>query len=129
MNYVELIAALALLQMIFFTIMTGKARVKSGLKAPAVTGDENFERMYRVQVNTLEVIIAFLPALFLAANHWSGELVSGLGVVYLIGRLIYWRAYVSNPAKRGLGFILSILPTLILIILAIIGSVSEIITT
>ncbi|MGB0496655.1 MAG: MAPEG family protein [Kangiellaceae bacterium] len=127
MEYVQLIAALAILQFFFFAAMVGKARVKFGIKAPAITGDEGFERMYRVQMNTLEVLVMFLPALFLAGIYWSGLLVSALGGIYIIGRFLYWRAYVTEPSSRGLGFILSIIPSLILIILAIVGAISSLI--
>lgn len=123
MVYVELVAALAVLQFIFFTIMTGKARVDAGIEAPAMTGHEGFERMYRVQMNTLEVLVAFLPALLLASNYWSSMWVATLGGIYIVGRFIYWRSYIADPASRGLGFMLSMLPTLILIILAIVGAI------
>jgi glutathione S-transferase len=121
MQYVEIVAVLAVLQFIFFSVKTGRIREKSGVTAPAVTGHEDFERMYRVQMNTLELLISFFPVLFLSAKYWSPYLVSGLGAVYLIGRLIYWRAYVNDPSKRGLGFALSILPTLLLALLAFAG--------
>ncbi len=121
MQYVELVAVLAVLQFFFFGMMTGRARAKSGLKAPAMVGDEGFERMYRVQMNTLEVLVIFLPVLFIAAKYWPTVLVAGLGLVYLIGRFIYWRAYVSDPSKRGLGFALSILPSILLALLALVG--------
>jgi uncharacterized MAPEG superfamily protein len=125
MQYVELVAILAVLQFFFFGAMTGKARNDSGLKAPAVTGHEGFERMYRVQMNTLEILVAFLPALFIASNYWDSLLVSGLGCVYIIGRFLYWRAYVTTPAKRVIGFMLSMLPTFLLIILSIVGIVAS----
>lgn len=121
MHYVELVAILAVFQFVGFAVLTGRARAKAGIKAPAVTGDEGFERMYRVQMNTLEVLVAFLPALFLAAKYWSPSIVASLGAVYLIGRLVYWRAYVAHPSRRGLGFLLSMLPTLILAIAALVG--------
>jgi glutathione S-transferase len=121
MQYVELVALLAVLQFFFFGMMTGRARAKSGLKAPAMTGDEGFERIYRVQMNTLEVLVLFLPSLLIAAKYWPTLLVAGLGVVYLIGRFIYWRAYVGNPSTRPLGFILSILPSITLAGLALVG--------
>jgi hypothetical protein len=126
MHYVELVAILAVLQFISFTALTGRARGQSGLKAPAVTGPEGFERMYRVQMNTLELLIAFLPALLLAARYWSPEFVAGVGVIYLVGRFAYWRAYVQAPAKRGLGFVLSMVPTFTLAVLALIGVVMSI---
>lgn len=129
MEYINLVGALAVLQFFFFGFMTGAARRKSGLKAPAVTGHPDFERMYRVQMNTLETIVAFLPALFIAAQYWSPVIVSVVGLVYIIGRFIYWRAYVASPEKRGLGFMLSMLPTLVLIILSIVGAIMQIAST
>lgn len=122
MPLVELIAIFAVIQFFFFGFMTGQARRVSGLKAPAVTGDEGFERMYRVQMNTLEMLVMFLPALLIAGKYWTPVLVAILGLIYVVGRFIYWRAYVASPAKRGLGFMLSMLPTLLLILLALLGA-------
>jgi glutathione S-transferase len=127
MQYVELVAVLAVLQYVAFGTLAGKARAQSGLKAPAMTGHDGFERMYRVQMNTLETLVAFLPGLFLAAQYWPAYLVAGLGVVYLIGRVIYWRAYVRDPSKRALGFMLSMMPTLGLCVLALVGIVMAIV--
>jgi len=121
MKYVELVAIIAVLQFLSFGALTGRARRQSGLTAPAITGHEGFERMYRVQMNTLELLIAFLPSLFLAAMYWPAYLVAGLGVVYVIGRFTYWRAYVSEPSTRGVGFMMSMLPTVFLAILALLG--------
>jgi uncharacterized MAPEG superfamily protein len=121
MPLVELVAALAILQFLFFGAMTGRARGLSGLKAPAVTGHEGFERMYRVQMNTLELLIAYFPALFLAAKYWPPSLVAGVGSVYLVGRMIYWRAYIQDPSKRAPGFALSMFPTIGLTVLALVG--------
>ena len=127
MEIVELVGILAVLQFLFFGALTGKARDKSSIKAPAVTGDEHFERMYRVQMNTLEILIAFLPALFIAAKYWPPIVVACIGLVYLVGRILFWRAYVTEPSKRGLGFMLSFLPTLLLVLIAIIGIVLQLI--
>ncbi len=128
MHYVELVAILAVIQFIAFGALTGRARARAGLKAPAVTGDEGFERLYRVQMNTLEVLVVFLPALFLAARYWSPVFVAATGAVYLVGRLLYWRAYVADPARRGPGFALSMLPTLVLAIAALVGILRAIAT-
>ncbi len=125
MQYVELVAILAVAQYLTFGVLAGQARRTSGLKAPAVIGHPGFERMYRVQMNTLETLVAFLPALYIAAQYWPAYIVAGLGVVYLIGRLLYWRAYVSNPAKRALGFMLSMFPTIALCVLAMVGIVMK----
>jgi len=127
MQYIELIVIIALIQFFFFAVMTGKAREKYGVKAPAISGHEGFERMYRVQMNTLEMLVIFIPAIFIASSYWSVSLVSSLGLVYLIGRFIYWRAYVTDPKKRGLGFMLSMLPALILIILSVVGIIMSLV--
>jgi glutathione S-transferase len=126
MQYIDLVAVIAVLQFFLFGALTGQARRASGLKAPAITGDESFERMYRVQMNTLETLIAFLPALFLASKYWSSALIAGIGAIYVLGRHLYWRAYVSDPTKRGTGFMLSMIPTSFLIILALVGIVMTI---
>lgn len=128
MHYINLIAVLAVLQFFFFSLMTGMARQKSGLEAPAMTGDEGFERMNRVQMNTLELLIIFLPALFICGQYWSSILVAGIGLVYIVGRFIYWRAYTKDPSTRTLGFFLSIMPSLVLAILALIGIVISLFT-
>jgi hypothetical protein len=62
MPYIELVAILAVVQYLAFVALTGQARRESGLKAPTMTGHEGFERMHRVQMNTLETLVAFLPA-------------------------------------------------------------------
>lgn len=126
MPYIELVATLAILQFIIFGMLTGKARVVAGLKAPAVTGDEGFERMYRVQMNTLEQLVGFLPALFIASHYWASEYIAGIGCVYLVGRVFYWLGYVSAPEKRMIGFLLSFFPTVVLILLSLIGVISAI---
>lgn len=126
MGYIDLVGTLAVLQFLFFGFMTGAARRKSGLKAPAVTGSPEFERMYRVQTNTLETIVVFLPSLFIAGKYWSPIMVSLIGVIYIVGRFVYWRAYIKKPSTRELGFMLSVLPILVLIVLSIIGSILHI---
>ena len=83
MYYIKLIALLAVSQYLFFGAMTGKARKASGLIASAIGGSAEFERMYRVQMNTLEMIIALLPALFLAGQHQNPVWVAVIGSVYL----------------------------------------------
>ena len=123
MNYVHIVALLAILQFIYFGILVGQARGKYSIKAPAMTGNEHFERAVRVQMNTLEQLVCFVPALLMAAVYWPQAYVAALGVVYLVGRAIYQRAYAADPAKRGLGFGLTILPTLLLILAGVVGAV------
>lgn len=122
MASVEIVLALALLQFIGMAMMVGVARGKYGVNAPAVSGNEFFERHYRVQMNTLELLVVLVPALLVAAKYWPPAWIAGLGAVYLIGRLIYWRAYVAAPASRGLGFALSFFPVLALVVVALVGA-------
>jgi len=121
MMWIDLVAVLALLQLIFFGILVGGARTKYGVKAPATAGHPQFERLYRVQMNTLELLVALLPALYLASRYWSPSMVAIGGAVYLLGRMIYWRAYTKDPASRSLGFGLSIFPILAMLLATLVG--------
>lgn len=121
MAYVHLIATLAVLQYLLFVVLVGRARMRYGVKAPAVTGNASFERAYRVQMNTLEQLIAFLPVLLLAGVYWPGHWVALIGLVWIVGRFLYRYQYVTNPASRGPGFILTLLPTVVLLALTLWG--------
>jgi uncharacterized MAPEG superfamily protein len=123
MNYVHIVALLAIIQFIYFGMLVGKARGKYGIKAPAMSGNEQFERVVRVQMNTLEQLVCFVPALLMAAVYWPQVYVAATGLVYLVGRMIYQKAYTADPAKRGLGFGLSFLPTTLLIVAGLVGAV------
>ncbi len=123
MPLVDIVALLALLQFFVFAGLVGRARGKYGVQAPAVTGHEMFERAYRVQMNTLELLVLFLPALYIAAQYWPASYVAGCGAVFLVGRVLYQQAYMSEPGKRGPGFLLSIAPCLALIGAGLVGAV------
>ena len=122
MNYVHIIALLAIIQFIVFGMLVGQARGKYGIKAPAMTGNEYFERAVRVQMNTLEQLVCFVPALLIAAVYWPQVYVAATGVVYLVGRALYRQAYVADPARRGLGFLLTFLPTTLLALAGLVGA-------
>ncbi|TAK99311.1 MAG: MAPEG family protein [Aquabacterium sp.] len=122
MAWIEIVTVIALLQYIVFGALVGRARGKYGVSAPAVTGHEMFERYYRVQMNTLELLAVFLPALWLAARHWSPAVMAAIGMVFVVGRTVYLRSYTTDPASRSLGFGLSIGPTVILLIAGLIGA-------
>ena len=123
MPYVDIVTALALLQYVVFGFKVGRARGRYGVQAPAVTGNEVFERHFRVQQNTLEQMIVFLPGLYLFSHYWSPVVAALLGVVYLIGREIYAMTYVKDPAKRSVGFGLTFLPSVVLVVGGLIGAV------
>jgi glutathione S-transferase len=118
----ELIIVMALLQYLFFGMLVSRARTRYGVKAPAITGDPIFERHLRVQMNTLELLVIFLPALWIASAYIGPLWIAALGAVYLAGRLFYLWGYVRAAEKRALGFGLSALPILILLAIDLIGS-------
>jgi uncharacterized MAPEG superfamily protein len=87
-----------------------------------MAGHEQFDRIFRVHMNTLEQLICFLPALFIASAYWPGMYVAAAGAVYLIGRLVYWRAYLADPARRSAGFALTVMPTIALLVAGLLGA-------
>ncbi len=99
MHFVALVGLLALLQYMVFAMLVGRARGKYGVKAPAITGHEVFERYFRVQQNTLELLVVFLPALWLFALYVSATWAALLGAAYLVGRVVYLRGYVADPVE------------------------------
>jgi glutathione S-transferase len=123
MNYVHIVAVLAIIQFFYFGIMVGRARTQFGIKAPATHGHEMFDRAFRVHMNTLEQLIAFLPALLIASVYWPNAVIAGVGSVYLLGRFLFGRTYIVDPAKRGPGFLLTVLPTFILLIASVVGAI------
>ena len=123
MHAVHLVVALAIVQFIFFAMLVARARTVYRIPAPATSGHEQFERLYRVQMNTLEQLVAFLPALLLAAQYWPPLLMAAIGAVYLVGRMLYWRSYVRDPASRAIGFGLTILPTFALLLAVVVEAV------
>ena len=120
-HWVNLVTLLAVLEFFAFGFLVGRARAKYGVKAPATSGHEIFDRYFRVQYNTLELMIMFVPALWIAATYWNPLWMAGTGAVYLIGRGVYLRGYVADPATRSIGFGLSIVPIAVLLLAALAG--------
>jgi glutathione S-transferase len=121
MNLVAIVVLLALLEFVAFGVLVGRARVLYGVKAPATSGNEVFERHFRVHYNTLEALIVFVPSIWLFGLYVSPQWGAGLGAVYLVGRIMYFRSYVADPARRSMGFGMSMLPMLVLLIGALLG--------
>jgi glutathione S-transferase len=116
MELLTIVSLLAVIQFVAFGAVVGAARARSGIKAPAVTGDEHFERAFRVHYNTLEQMVAFLPGLWAFGLLIEPTLAAVIGVVYLIGRIVYLRGYLADPTKRGPGMLLTALPTYVLLL-------------
>ncbi len=125
MVLVAIVAALALVEYFAFTMMCGMARGRLGLPAPSVSGNPEFERYFRVQANTIEQLVIFLPALFLFAHFVNSPVAAGLGLVFILGRALYAWAYLSDPAKRGPGFGLTLLANSVLLVGGLLGALVE----
>lgn len=121
----SLITVLTIILLFCLTLNVGKARAKYKVNAPATTGHPNFELAYRVQINTVENAVAFIPALWLFSYYVSTTWGSVLGGVWLIGRVWYAIAYNEDAKKRGGGFGLSFLAFVILTFGALIEIVRQ----
>ena len=116
------VTVLAVLISLAFAIGVARARRETQIDAPAMTGHPRLERALRIQGNTVEQFVIFLPALWMAAIYFQGWIPPILGLVWCLGRIVYSFVYGSSR-QRFPGFALTIFPTLILIVLAIIGIV------
>lgn len=104
--------------------LVGAARVKYNLPAPLPTGHVEFDKRNRVHINTLEQLALFLPAIFLAAPVLGDRVTAITGLVWCLGRIVYARGYYADPGKRGPGFGITMLATLVLIVAAGYGAVA-----
>ena len=125
MAYIVIIAMLALLQFIYFSVQVSGARGRFNVPAPAISGNEEFERYFRVQQNTLEQLIVFLPALFAAATMGNEYFASAAGLLFIIGRALYARTYKRDPGSRTIGFVLGMLANVALIFAALWGAIQQ----
>jgi uncharacterized membrane protein YecN with MAPEG domain len=116
MPYVAIVTVAALLQFFWFGWQVGAARSKYNIAAPAVSGNEAFERVFRVHMNTLEQLVVFLPALWIFAYFISPIWAAAIGVVFIVGRALYARSYVKEPKGRTLGCAMCALPQLFLLV-------------
>ena len=123
LHYTALITVLSLVLYFVLTAMVGRARGKYQISAPAVSGNADFERVFRVQQNTVESLVMHLPVLWLFAFYVSDCWAAGLGAVWIIGRILYARGYYAEAKKRSTGVLISTIATFVLLI----GSLVEIV--
>jgi uncharacterized membrane protein YecN with MAPEG domain len=113
---VAIVTLLALLLYFFMSIRVAGARKKHGVEAPAVVGDPNFERAYRVQMNTLEWLPLFLASLWLFAIYWNDDrIAAAIGLVWILGRYLYMTGYTKAAEGRHRGFGIQALATGVLL--------------
>ena len=121
--YVAIVTLLALLEFMILGGAVGRARAKYGIKAPATTGNEIFERHFRVHYNTLEQLIVFLPSLWLFAIYISDRWSAILGAVFIVSRILYAIGYVNEPRKREMGSIAGVAAIAVLLLGALYGAI------
>ena len=114
-SWVAIVTLVSLLVYAWMALQVTWARRKCGIDAPTMTGDPVLERTIRVQANTLEWLPLFLPSLWLFAIYWSDLVATILGVIWILGRIVYAVGYVSDASKRELGFIIQALATAVLL--------------
>ena len=113
-HFTALVTCLAVLFYFYTSIRVGMARQTFGIKAPATSGNPDFERVFRVQMNTLEWMPIFLPSLWLFAIYISDPIAAALGVVWIAGRILYMTGYAQAAEKRGRGFGIQAAATILL---------------
>lgn len=123
MTFVSVVALLALIEYMVISTLCGRARGTYKVDAPATTGHPVFERWYRVQQNTVEQLIVFIPALFLFARYASPAWAGWIGLLFVVGRAVYARGYVSDPAARGPGFVISFAANVLLVVGALLAAI------
>ncbi len=118
-----LVNGVALIVYFVVTANVGRARGKYSVPAPQVSGNADFERVLRVQQNTVEQLALFLPSLWLSAVFFSPKVAAGIGGVWILGRILYAWGYYTAAEKRGPGFGIAILSALGLLGTGIYGAV------
>ena len=113
-HFTALVTLLAILVYFYSSILVSRARGKFGVKLPAISGNPDFERVFRAQMNTLEWLPIFLPSLWLFAVYASDGIAAAIGLVWVIGRVLYVLGYAQAVAKRSLGFAIQATATIVL---------------
>ena len=126
-TYTALVTLLAIALYFFLATRVAVARVKFGIKHPATTGNLDFERIFRVHVNTLEWLPTFLVPLWLCAIYLSDVGAAALGLVWIAGRAVYYVGYRAKVEKRLPGFFIQASACFLLFIGAAVGVVMRLV--
>ena len=118
-HFTALVTCLAVLAYLGSMVLVSRARTKFGIKLPAISGNPDFERVFRAQMNTLEWLPIFLPSLWLFAIYIGDGIAGTIGAVWVIGRILYVLGYAKSVEKRGPGFAIQALATIALLFGAI----------
>jgi glutathione S-transferase len=121
MLWIALVILLALLEFMVFGFLVGGARKRYNIPAPATHGHSDFERTFRVHYNTLELLVVFIPAIWLFGLYLNPRWGAIIGVVFLVGRALYAVGYIRAAEKRELGATLSFASVAVLLFGALFG--------
>ena len=113
-HFTALVTCLALLVYFFSSTLVSRARIKFGVKLPAISGNTDFERVFRAQLNTLECLPLFLPSLWLFAIYIGDVGAAALGAEWIVGRILYVLGYARAVEQRGPGFAIQALAVIAL---------------
>jgi uncharacterized MAPEG superfamily protein len=119
--YPALITVLALFVYAWNFAQAGGARGKHKIQAPATTGHPEFERKLRIQQNMIEQLIVFIPSLWIFSLTIQVLVGAALGILFIVGRILYSVSYAKDPASRGPGFGLGALANVILLVGSLVG--------
>jgi len=123
MEPIAVVTVLALLQVFSFAFLVGKQRVKHGVKAPAISGEAEFERAFRVHQNSVEQLVIFIPALWLFGYYVHSLIGAGIGLIFIVARFVYRGSYLNNPESRTAGFGIGALSMMVLLLGGLVGAV------
>jgi glutathione S-transferase len=129
MLWTALVILLAVLEFMAFGFLVGSARARYKIDAPATTGHPEFERTFRVHYNTLEMLVAFIPSIWLFGMYLNPRWGAIIGVVFLVGRALYAFGYIRAPEKRSFGAMLSFASVTVLLVGALFGVVRALVLT
>src|SRR5580692_2181419 len=125
MLWIALVVLLALVEFLAFGFLVGSARARYKIAAPATSGHPVFERTFRVHYNTLELLVVFIPAIWLFGMYLNPRWGAIIGAVFLVGRALYAFGYIRAPEKREVGAMLSFVSVAVLVVGAVFAIVRD----
>ena len=109
------VTILSLLTYFWMGVRVAAARSKYGVAAPATSGEATFDRIFRTHQNTLEWLPTYLASLWLFAVYVSDALAAILGVIWIIGRVLYALGYAREAGGRTPGFLIQLTAVTVLL--------------